>query len=311
MDNDTFHDSVSFPDTDTGDANTQQTLTQHSTINHVAIRLPQFWKEEPELWFIQAEANFKAANVTNETTKYSHILAILEAAILREVMDVISANHSPTPYSILKATLINRFSESGEKKLRRLLADTHIGDLRPTQLLRQMKQLAGTSLSADAIKTLWLQRLPPSVQTVLAASNAPIDDLAVMADRVLDASQSQIMAVTPETQPPSTTGDIENKLDQIINAIKDRPTQKYSNDNTPSQYEPWGRQRSPARYQSQNRKYDNKPHYSPSRQASPHRKEYAKRSESPTATTICWYHEVFGGKARKCSPPCQWKDNPN
>jgi hypothetical protein len=28
-------------------------------VNHIAVKLPDFWTKEPELWFMQAETNFR------------------------------------------------------------------------------------------------------------------------------------------------------------------------------------------------------------------------------------------------------------
>jgi hypothetical protein len=30
-------------------------------VNHVAVKLPEFWTKELELWFMQAETNFRRA----------------------------------------------------------------------------------------------------------------------------------------------------------------------------------------------------------------------------------------------------------
>jgi hypothetical protein len=39
-------------------------------VNHVAVKLPEFWTKEPELWFLQAETNFRHAKITCSLTKY-------------------------------------------------------------------------------------------------------------------------------------------------------------------------------------------------------------------------------------------------
>lgn len=312
---DVFHDSLSSQNDD------PQELPR-PTISHIAVRLPKFWKEEPELWFAQAEANFQAAHITAETTKYSHLLATLDVEVLKHVRDIISGTLSRAPYSTLKSTLITRFSESAEKKLRRLLADTQLGDLLPTQLLRQMEQLAGNSLSSDALKTLWLQRLPVAVQTVLSASNEPLNKLAALGDKVLEASQSQILAAinTGQDDTNPRSNDIEEKLNQIINSLATGQSkynkQLHFNPRGRDKTQPWSRQNSPER----NQPYNHPRHYSPgrdktrprSRDGSAERNREPRRTASPhPSSTICWYHETFGKKARKCSNPCSWGDNPN
>jgi hypothetical protein len=43
----------------------------------VAVRLPAFWTERPSLWFTQAEAQFSLAGISNERTKFYHIICEL------------------------------------------------------------------------------------------------------------------------------------------------------------------------------------------------------------------------------------------
>ena len=43
--------------------------------NAVAIKLPTFWAQQPEVWFLQAEAQFHIRKITDDTTKYYHVVA--------------------------------------------------------------------------------------------------------------------------------------------------------------------------------------------------------------------------------------------
>lgn len=40
----------------------------------VAVKLPDFWKNDPTMWFAQAEAQFALAGVVQDETKYFHII---------------------------------------------------------------------------------------------------------------------------------------------------------------------------------------------------------------------------------------------
>jgi hypothetical protein len=44
-------------------------------VSWVAVRLPPFYAEEPEIWFSSAEAQFTLAGITEERTKFYHILS--------------------------------------------------------------------------------------------------------------------------------------------------------------------------------------------------------------------------------------------
>ena len=48
-------------------------------VNTVAVKLPNFWMSDPELWFMQAEAvfNTRSPKVTVDGTKFDHIMTAL------------------------------------------------------------------------------------------------------------------------------------------------------------------------------------------------------------------------------------------
>ncbi|GFT87573.1 hypothetical protein TNCV_4302141 [Trichonephila clavipes] len=65
-----------------------------------------------------------------------------------------------------------------------------------------MKELSNGQLQDDFLQSLWLQRMPPHIQTVLSASSESLDKLAIIADKVSEVvgSSSTICAAT--TVPP-------------------------------------------------------------------------------------------------------------
>ena len=46
-------------------------------IQSVALKLPQFWADEANIWFAQAESQFSIKNITSKLTKYHHVVAAL------------------------------------------------------------------------------------------------------------------------------------------------------------------------------------------------------------------------------------------
>ncbi|GFX38845.1 uncharacterized protein TNCV_1890091 [Trichonephila clavipes] len=65
-----------------------------------------------------------------------------------------------------------------------------------------MKKLSNGQLQDDFLQSLWLQRMPPHIQTVLSASSETLDKLAIIADKVSEVvgASSTICAAT--TVPP-------------------------------------------------------------------------------------------------------------
>jgi hypothetical protein len=62
-----------------------------------------------------------------------------------------------------------------------------MGDRRPTQFLRHLRTLAGSSVPPDVLRTLWINRLPPNIQAIIAAqSQDALDDVAQLADKIAE-----------------------------------------------------------------------------------------------------------------------------
>lgn len=94
-------------------------------INRVAVRIPTFCPEDPEMWFSMVEQSFEAAGVSTDATKFGYILGALEPRCVSEARDIIL--HPPeNPYARLKSELIKRMSSTQEQKTRRLLEHEEI-----------------------------------------------------------------------------------------------------------------------------------------------------------------------------------------
>ena len=162
--------------------------------NSVAIRLPNFWANKPELWFAQIEANFEARSpkITTEASRYAYALQALPQDVLTEVEHVV-ATVSTEKYTLLKRALLKAYGRSPAKKNAELLAMTArpggIGDRKPSNLLMKIRTLSGASYDALE-RAMFLNQLPHAVRTALANSKAASnDDLAVEADNVMEEFQ--------------------------------------------------------------------------------------------------------------------------
>ncbi|XP_064468262.1 uncharacterized protein LOC135378982 [Ornithodoros turicata] len=253
----------------------------------VSLKLPSFWPAEPVVWFGQAEAQFALRGITNQLTKFYHVVAALSPTEATEVRDLVASPPAHTPYDTLKAELIRRTSMSEQRRYQRLLTQEELGDRTPSQLLRRMRQLLGDrpdALDDSLLRQLFLQRLPANVCMVLAAAdNMSLNDLANLADRVLEMAPPQIAAVAPprhsQLRPPHTDTtssaqpvDLSVLADQIAALQLEVAALRRSS-------------RSPQRSQSSHR----------------------RRSPSPAG--MCWYHYRFRARVRKCVPLCTFSEN--
>lgn len=180
-------------------------------------------------------------------------------------------------YDALKVRLLSHFSDSEQSRLKKLLGDLELGTKRPSHLLREMKTLSGKTMNDDLLKSLWLQRLPSSVQAILAITSESLDNLAIMADKICEIpSTSEISQV--KIHPTS----MENQISELSKRIESLNA-KIDRQNT---------NKSHVRYRSRSR--------TPARSSA--------RKQSPSGSG-CWYHKRFGDRATKCTKPCTYKPN--
>lgn len=186
-------------------------------INRVSVKPPPFWKSDPKLWFIQLEAQFDLSGVVQDSTKYNYVITAIDTDILTQVTDFVLNPPLNRKYECLKNRLINIYSESSEKKLRKLLSAISLGDRKPSQLVNEMSRLDGTSVSQEILKTLWLQHLPTQVQSVLATSSDTLENLSLMADKIAEIEQPQAFAVS---QNNSNLVEVVQKLSKEVEELR-------------------------------------------------------------------------------------------
>ncbi|GBN28138.1 hypothetical protein AVEN_173623-1 [Araneus ventricosus] len=245
-------------------------------ISRVAFRPPPFWEHDPEIWFVHIESQFSGAGISEDSTKYHALVSALDSRILSQARDIVLAPPRDNAYTALKARIISLFSQSENARLRQLLQDLHLGDLRPSQLLSQMKSLAGDKISAELLRTLWLQRLPIQMQQILSACKDELPDLASIADKVHEVSGfSEANAVS--LPPTDSVAELRNEIQQLRDEV----------------------QRLALNHKEMS--FLKKP-----------RSRSASRTRAPVERhkpRNCWYHWRFGDRARKCVAPCNFSGN--
>jgi len=159
------------------------------TVQAVTIKLPEFWPDDPEVWFARAEAQMNTRGITVDTTKFDHIVTALDNSAASEVKSVLVNPPAVNKYEALKKALLDAFSRSQAQKDAELLALSGLGDRKPTALLRKIRNL--NSDAETLRRALFLAQLPSEVRGVLAGQEfATLEKLAEAADRIVEARQS-------------------------------------------------------------------------------------------------------------------------
>lgn len=249
---------------------TRSTTTE---ISRVAIKAPPFWKPNVQLWFMQMESQFVTAGITSEDTKFHYVMGAIESDVLNQVSDFLVNIPSHNKYTLLKTKLIKEFSESEERKTRKLLTELELGDKKPSCLLREMRQLAGQEISDQFLRNMFLQNLPIHVRAILTCSSDSLEALALMADKILDTAptERQVYSVESNAKDDKIRG-LENQIAQLSKQINELITGR-------------NRGRSPT---------------------PENRSRGRSRSRSAGRFPNCWYHYKFGSKAEKCIKPCNF-----
>lgn len=265
----------------------------NNQINRIGVHLPIFEPSDPELWFAIADRSFEAAGIVNEQTKFCHAAAHLGMTHSSEVKDLILAPPQNNPYTTLKQELIRRLGSSQTAKTKKLLEHEVIGDQKPSQFLRRLKDLGGNSVGDGLIRTIWLGRLPSLAQAILAAQqNLELNDLANLADSIVETT-----AITPI-----------NVAEVAANSSTDLLTQRILQQQL--QIELLKQEIATIKSNNSKRSYDRSPSRSRHSSRSRFRSKTPNRSNSQQPLSgICWYHWKFGTNATKCNKPCSFTND--
>ncbi|XP_041460834.1 uncharacterized protein LOC121411989 [Lytechinus variegatus] len=260
-------------------------------VSNVALKLPPFWPSDPALWFAQVEAQFLTRNIVRQDTMFAYVISSLQQDYAQEVRDFIISPPATERYNKLKAELIKRTGESEQKRLHQLLIAEELGDRKPSQLLRKMRQLLGeNTLEESIMRQLFLQRLPDNVRLILASSSetTPIEQLSEMADKIFEvaAPSPNIHAIKPSVAQLAPRAPVNSEvaiLQATVNQLAERVEALCH------LTEDRGRQRD--------------------RQPAKRPRSKSRARSSTRAGSECWYHWKYGEKAKRCTPPCSHSES--
>lgn len=255
------------------------------------LRLPAFWADKPALWFAHAEAQFELHRVSASRTRYSHVLSQLDQRQAAEVEDLLLAPPEDHPYETLKSELVRRLSASEEQRVREIVSEAELGDRRPSQFLRHLKSLAGSSpIQDNLLRQLWLRRLPVQVQGILAVqADVPLDKLAELADKIVEVTPTPVPvvhAVAAAAAPQPDFAALQRQLEAL--------TAKVSSLLRDQRARPRSRSR---------------PASAGAAQAAAKPAAASASSSRAENDDLCWYHNKWGGEATKCRSPCSFAGN--
>ncbi len=191
-------------------------------MNAVSLKLPEFWKKSPEVWFARVEAQFNTKSITADQTKYDYIVSTMDIDTADEMQAILIHPPVSDKYETLKKALVKTYGKSQLRKDFELLSLNGLGDRSPTTLMRKI-----TALNNDpkTLKTaLFLANLPSDMRTILLSHDlSSLEELAEAADRIWEAQRTSIQQVDSTNPPIAAVGqpsDNPNTVEAVSSASK-------------------------------------------------------------------------------------------
>lgn len=258
------------------DSGMQTQSSNSREINASALhKLPPFWSENPQLWFAQIESVFSLTGITRDETKFQHVIANMDPTVCEYISHIIfSPPTNQTKYAAVKEVLIKNFGKSDQAKIREILGGMKLGDYKPSQFMRKIRNLASEHLSAEAIKSIFIDEMPDQIRAVLCTmTDQSLDVLAEKADLIYSTFRQRPVFMVDQAQHEVNLSQEEISLTQLaaqVNQLSRHVEQLSSRKNGAI-------------------------------------KKVFKGQDNEIG--YCWYHRRFGNKASRCTVPCSFPKN--
>ena len=256
-------------------SDSKSVVVQEVCTNSVQIKLPPFFKQQPQRWFTQAEAQFELRQVTQESTKYCYVLQSLDQDTNARVSEFTDKKPASDPYTTLKEALLKEYTLSEAERAQAFFTlQSPSMATRPSDIMNQLIQLGpttdptplnrsmrdtcmqcqqkscGCQTREFLFKNIFLMQLPAPIRTQMAGHNFHVNDFrsyAKHADKYWEAlKENNRLAATSELAEPVEVAGVNRRT-------------------PPSKPQP--------------------------------------------VDTVCWYHKKHGNNAQKCTGVCSWPKN--
>ena len=240
-----------------------------ATIEAISTKLPEFYANNPDGWFINAEAQFAIARITDERTKFFHAVRALDPKTSEEIQHFLNeecqrTGENATPYSNLKKKLLSVFGRSKTSKMAELLGMHSFNENGAESTLRRMRVLC-TDIDT-MLQCKLLSMASASTRTAVSSLEfETAEELAKALDQAMEKERFS-MAINQQSVQATLESTSESVHQCDISAVTKRLDSSRNKDQLSS-------------------------------------KQFTTQKDRQ----ICFYHERFGLKARKCSgSPCKF-----
>ena len=107
----------------------------------VSVKVPAFWPDSTEAWFIQTEAQFALKRVTVSSMKFYYCVSSFNQETANQVFDLIKSPPDTDPYEALKNRLLKLFALDDFQRYEAISNLPLSGDMKPSKLMSNMLAL--------------------------------------------------------------------------------------------------------------------------------------------------------------------------
>ena len=192
-------------------------------INAVILKLPEFWADNPVVWFAQPEARFAVRGLTCILTKFYYCVAALGCADTAKLLDFIEFPLDALPYEYLKERLTKLHTLNPFQMYQAFMSFTLAGDKKPSTLVGKMCSLLPLAHRVHKdecflFKGFFLYHLPPNIRPIRThlMGEDIFNPRKLAADEIWQSFAKSVKAVSATSLSPPG-------LDDSVKALPQRP----------------------------------------------------------------------------------------
>lgn len=198
-----------------------------AVVHAVTVKLPIFWPESADVWFLQAEAQFETKSITASKTKYQYCVAALSKDDAKQILDVLRAP-GPNPYETLKRRLTQLHELNPFQRYEAFMSLTLAPDQKPSHLMNRMLALVPADYKVDFLfRGFFLSQLPSNIRSHLF--NADFSDprsLSEKADELWQLNSNHAVSALDVHQETEAVNALQRKDSRAV--PRSRPSRQSS-----------------------------------------------------------------------------------
>jgi len=309
------------------------------------FKIAAFYPTDVELWFTQLETQFDLHGILDDEERYSLTCAALSGEVASDVRDILLQPPLHHKYENLKDILVERRGLTTSERVNKVITGEKLGEDTPSRFLRRLRKTAGIGTSAvvgkEVLRQTFISQMPAAVRVHLATTPecTTLEDLAKLADRAVAAGGDETFAPVAAVKIQSESADsnllellekIANRVELLESATNHSPTKLIQSDKSfkrkqfpqnvhvkpfhPTQkvdnqggYSGTGSRHQTFANQSNRAGYNNVNTFTaPHNQSHRQNNSAAGSRQLNKETQVCYYHQTYGDKARRCRDPCHY-----